>query len=112
MKIVIKDEGFGWKLLNMVRGKTLIVDTKYLFRDQFNTIPIRGVSDTGLRIMESAVVEVIDDIRINRSRCNWCGKHFESGVFFCPHCGQTDYIEPLKRRNHELRTGGLQRTHP
>jgi hypothetical protein len=86
----------GWYgKMERIRGKTVEVETKYLFRDQFNTVPIRGVSESGLRIMMKDVERIIDDARIGRSRCGWCGEHFESGVLFCPHCGKGGYVTPL-----------------
>ncbi len=49
--------------------------------------------------------KIIDDMRIGRSRCNWCGEHFKSGVMWCPHCGKHEYIEPLiRKRRHEQLT--------
>lgn len=98
MEIVIKDKPFSWALLNKVRGRALKVETEHLFCDQFNTVPIRRVSESGLRVMEEDVEKVIDDMRIGRSRCHWCGNHFRSGVMWCPHCGKHEYIKPLIRK--------------
>ena len=40
-----------YEILKKIDGKTLEVETKYLFKDQFNTVPITDVSEQGSRIM-------------------------------------------------------------
>jgi hypothetical protein len=52
---------------------TLEVDTEYLFSDQYNTVPIPGISENGLRLMDEDITEVIDDARTGKGKCNWCG---------------------------------------
>lgn len=80
--------------LQQIEGKVLEVETKYLFKDQYNTAPIPGVSDNGLRVMEESVTEVIDDERPGKVRCNWCGKiGTNNGVLFCEHCKKSGYLE-------------------
>jgi len=86
---------FEWiETLKQVSGKTIEVETDYLFKNQFNTVPIKGVSELGLRIMENLVEEVIDDERIGKYKCNWCGHHSENSDK-CPECGKAEYLEPL-----------------
>jgi len=81
--------GFGrdWAAkMDAIAGTELEVETKYLFTDQYNTGPIKGVAKQGLRIMDEYVDEVIDDVRIGRGKCNWCGKHSVKSEKGCEHC--------------------------
>ena len=75
-----------------IEGMTLEVETEYLFRDQFNTVPVPGVSNCGLRIMAESVECVIDDVRPGKMRCNYCGK-CQNKQSFCNHCGKETYLE-------------------
>jgi len=81
--------------LKAVEGKTLEVETKHLFKDQFNTPPIPGVSELGLRIMEDSVERVIDDERPGKVRCNWCGANCSADELECPNCRNSGYLEPF-----------------
>lgn len=47
-----------FETLKSVDGKVLEVETKFLFKDQFNTT-------NGLRIMEESVSKIINDVRKN-----------------------------------------------
>lgn len=79
-------------ILEKIAGTTIEVETDFLFKDQFSTVPIPGVSDKGLRIMNEVVEEVIDDVRPGKARCRWCGRTGPAqGV--CMACGKTDYLE-------------------
>jgi DNA-directed RNA polymerase subunit RPC12/RpoP len=84
------------KKLKYLSGKVLEVETDYLFKDQFNTAPVPVVSDSGLRIMSRYVKEVIDDERITRMRCQYCGHNDEVGMT-CSKCGKDNYLEPLSK---------------
>ena len=53
-------------MLRAVQGQWLEVETDWLFRDQFNTVPIPGVTENGLRVMVSDIDEVEDDVRPGR----------------------------------------------
>lgn len=53
-------------MLEKVQGKWIEVETDWLFADQFNTVPIEGVSETGMRLMSGDVEEIQDDIRVGR----------------------------------------------
>ena len=79
------------EMLSMVEGQTLDVDTEYLFVDQYNTLPIPGVSTNGMRIFDAYVEEVIDDERPGKARCKWCGKT-SNNVKSCTHCDRSDYL--------------------
>ncbi|MEN6445017.1 MAG: hypothetical protein ABFC98_03115 [Candidatus Cloacimonas sp.] len=79
-------------ILEKIAGKTIEVETEYLFKNQFNTVPIPGVAEKGLRIMQNLVEEVIDDVRPGKAKCNWCGKVSENQLV-CMACGHKDYLE-------------------
>lgn len=79
-------------ILSKVQGMTLEVETRYLFKDQYNTVPIPGVSEIGLRVMDESVEYVIDDERPGMAHCWWCGKTSNAGDT-CDHCGETGYLE-------------------
>ena len=86
--------------LKAIAGKTLVVETKYLFKDQFNTAPIEGVSEIGMRIMVESVEEVIDDEREYTIRCTYCGKTSYVNMVTserCPHCNEGAYLVPLSK---------------
>ena len=91
----VSPSAVNWKwaeLMEKVAGMTLEVKTDYLFKDQYNTAPIPGISEKGLRIMQNVVEEVIDDERPGKARCRWCGRTGPAqGV--CMTCGKTDYLE-------------------
>jgi len=80
------------ELMAKVAGMTLEVKTEHLFKDQYSTVPIPGISEKGLRIMQNVVEEVIDDERPGKARCRWCGRTGPAqGV--CMTCGKKDYLE-------------------
>ena len=83
-------------MLKAVEGQWLEVETDHLFSDQFNTAPIPGVSENGLRIMVSDIVEIEDDARIGVVKCNWCGGYDHDHDGACDKCGSIDYLKPLK----------------
>lgn len=86
-----------YRILQQIKGKTIQVDTKFLFSDQFNTVPIPGISQRGIRIMERYVEKIIDDIRPGMMRCNWCGRPSKVSSI-CMHCGRPDYLEVFKQK--------------
>lgn len=65
-----------YNLLKKVDGQTLEVETNFLFIDQFNTAPIPGVSELGLRVMGNVVDKVIDDVRFGNIINRYTGKQF------------------------------------
>lgn len=79
------------EMLEQIEGKFVEVETEYLFKDQFNTVPIPKVSESGMRIMESSVELVIDDIRPQKMSCHWCDKVSDKGLS-CEHCGKKRYL--------------------
>ncbi len=86
---------WNWaEMLEKVEGMTIEVETEYLFKDQFNTVPIPDVSESGMRIMQFCVEKVIDDIRPQKMSCHWCGRTSDKGLT-CEHCGKKRYLEYL-----------------
>ncbi|PHA62837.1 hypothetical protein [Bacillus wiedmannii] len=84
-----------WEIvLGKIAGKTVEVDTEMLFKHEFNTMPIPGVSEEGIRVLEDYVDEVIDDIRHGKARCDLCNSISDS-TEVCTHCGKSDYLEPF-----------------
>ena len=97
MYIVLKVGHYGLsdyreKLL-AVAGTTVEVETDYLFVDQYNTPAILGVSECGLRVMQSDVERVINDQRPDAGQCERCCKTLLHAVSrhllgsLCPSCG-------------------------
>jgi hypothetical protein len=79
--------------LHNIRGFYLEVETKFLFNDQFNTAPIERISKTGLRVLAGIVEKVINDQRINKGRCNYCGK--TSNLPKCSKGCDSKYFSPF-----------------
>ena len=107
------------EILRKIEGKWLEVETKYLFKDQFNTAPVPEVSESGLRIMENCVAEVENDARRELVRCRYCGyqakwtkwyyEENERGAF-CVNCEKSGYAETLHGFSHtalEMKSYGL-----
>lgn len=108
MKIIIKENAksiymqsnrrsVNWEWaekIEKLQGKTLEVETEFLFNNQFNTAP-NEVSEKGMRIMEVLVSKVIDDARIGKQRCSYCGKvsEIKGNEKTCPHCNESDHLE-------------------
>ncbi len=81
--------------LKEIEGKLIEVETEFLFEDQFNTVPIPGVSEGGMRIMQNVVEEIIDDERLNKVKCNWCGAVSNDNETICPQCKKSEYLKHL-----------------
>lgn len=75
------------KVLRKVQGKTLEVETEYLFKDQFNT--------KKYRIMEDMVEKIINDVREWYQRCDYCGINVRIEESVCPRCKQSVYLRSL-----------------
>jgi len=70
---------FG-EMITAIEGMEIEVETEYLWDNQYNTAPIEGISENGLRILdfkgdESIIEEIIDDVRPTRKSCNKCGSY-------------------------------------
>jgi len=82
--------------ITAIQGMTIEVETKYLWGDQFNTAPIEGISDCGLRILDfkgekSIIEEIIDDARPGRAKCGNCGHYLHENDLIgdpCWWCGK------------------------
>ncbi len=81
--------------LEEIEGMLIKVETEFLFKDQFNTAPIPGVSESGMRIMQNVVEEVIDDERLNKVKCNWCGTVSNDNDTVCLRCEKSEYLKHL-----------------
>jgi hypothetical protein len=87
--------------LRAIQGMTLDVETTHLFGSQFNTVPIDGVSDVGMRIMAESVDEVIDDVRAGMMKCGW-DYHVAPVGFYCPKCGRKEYLRRFDMSHHNV----------
>jgi hypothetical protein len=83
-------------ILKAVEGTWLDVETDHLFDDQFNTAPIPGVSESGIRLMIEDVAAIEGDVRHGLVKCSWCYGYDRNGDGACDKCGKTDYLAPLK----------------
>lgn len=104
--------GGGSYYLPNLDGATVELETKHLFNNQWNTAPIAGVSDKGLRVFDWAQdyrpygsptlkrghwIEQTADMksaRDNTVACGYCGKQEPAakGLTFCPHCIDSEYL--------------------
>jgi hypothetical protein len=58
---------------------------------------IKSLTTTGLRIMDRDVDYIIDDERIGKQRCNWCGEiSTEEDNPVCPKCKRSYYLKSFK----------------
>lgn len=93
-------------------GVTVELETTHLFSNQWNTAPIEGVSDKGLRVFDWAQdyrpngcstrkrghwIEQTAEMKAARENtvcCGYCGKQEPSakGLVFCPHCLDSEYL--------------------
>lgn len=130
MKIKLKDDLYDNSssavyntVVQMLAGKTLDVDTEYLFADQFNTAglseeeidrllyehpvavndpayrqAVRDALRHGIRFHARHVDYVIDDVRLEKSKCRFCGRTKARNVTSCrPGCLQTNYLYNFER---------------
>ncbi len=82
--------------ITAIQGMTIEIETQYLWDDQFNTAPIEGISETGLRILDfegerSIIEEVLNDVRPLRHKCDKCGNYMRIGdatINKCWWCGE------------------------
>lgn len=80
------------KKLEAIGGQWVDIDTKFLYNDQLNTMPIIGVTNIGLRIYQKDIEEIQDDERIGRWRCGYCGSWVNTGKP-CQNCDKgTSYM--------------------
>lgn len=99
--------------LSGLDGRTVQLETRHLFDNQWNTAPIEGASDKGLRVFDWAEDARVGDfpkhirrghyldqtpamreLRRNTHKCGYCGKQEPAakGYVFCPHCLDSEYL--------------------
>lgn len=120
-----KLEAFGkfYRHILPIDGREIELETKHLFNNQWNTAPIKGVSEKGLRVFDWArdatstdwnrmnsnlasppyiakghYLEQTDEmkaIRHNTVACGYCGwqEPASTGNTFCPECLGNEYLE-------------------
>lgn len=96
-----------------IDGQSIELETEHLFDNQWNTAPIAGKSDKGLRVFDWAkdypinfskhikkghYLELTDEMkeaRRNRKKCGYCGRQEEAqrGTVFCEACRDSEYLE-------------------
>lgn len=88
-----------YRRMKQIEGTEVEVDTKNLFADQFNTLPIPGVSEIGMRIMAQSVEAVINDERPGKARCLYCGQTTDNkeyiGKKVCMYCHRRGTLLPF-----------------
>lgn len=112
----MKSWGEGSHYLPALNGKTVELETAFLFDNQWNTAPIEGLSDKGLRVFDWAEDAIpsfergsrfikrghwleqtpdMREARRNTMKCGYCGKQEPAakGYVFCPHCIDSEYLK-------------------
>lgn len=94
-------------------GHTLILETAHMFDNQWNTAPIPGVSDTGLRVFDWAqdyephrnkIIKqgyyleqtvAMREARVSRYACGFCGFQVDASTVtrFCERCLDSEYLK-------------------
>ena len=82
-------------MLRSIAGQWVEVETDNLFDDQFNTVPIPGVSESGMRLMLADIDAIEDDARIGVTKCDWCSGYDRDHDGQCDKCGKAEYLRPL-----------------
>ena len=77
MQIKIKDSP-TFDLLKPIAGKWVEVETEHLYTNQYNTVPFEGCP-TGARVMDEDVDMVIEDARVGKGKCVYCGTMIQAG---------------------------------
>jgi hypothetical protein len=90
----LHNEGF-YNILKGLQGKWVEVDTTHLFSNQFNTVPVEGVTGSGARINIEDVEEIKDDVRHGVYKCVWCYGYDHNHDGVCDRCEQSKYLSPL-----------------
>jgi hypothetical protein len=90
----LHNEGF-YNILKGLQGKWVEVETTFLFKDQFNTVKVEGLTGSGARIDLADVVEIKDDVRQGLQKCQYCFGYDKDKDGTCDRCGRTEYLEAL-----------------
>jgi hypothetical protein len=107
----MESHGGGMHYRPELDGKFIELETAHLFDNQWNTAPIPGISDKGLRVFDWAqdyqpygnpnikqghYLDITDEmraIRDNTAKCGYCGAQEPVGAHvFCPHCLDSEYL--------------------
>ncbi len=95
-----------------IDGQEIELQTRHLFDNQWNTAPIPGRSEKGLRVFDwaqdypaqiseyikrghyLAQTKEMGEVRRNRAACGYCGRQEPAakGYVFCPHCLDSPYL--------------------
>lgn len=108
--------GGGSHYLEACDGRQVELETGCVFDNQWNTAPVDGVSDKGLRVFDWAqdhreygrhikqghyldMTEAMVEIRANRLKCGYCGKQYDKRQqpeppAFCEACRGSQYLKP------------------
>jgi hypothetical protein len=84
-----------YNILKGLQGKWVEVDTEHLFSEQFNTVPVEGVTGSGARIDLADVAEIKDDVRQGLQKCQWCYGYDKDKDGTCDRCGKEEYLKEL-----------------
>ena len=90
----LHNENF-YNILKGLQGKWIEVETTHLFSDQFNTVPVEGVTGSGARIDLADVLEIKDDVRPGLKKCVWCYGYDHNQDGLCDRCEQAEYLKEL-----------------
>lgn len=110
----MRSHGGDWHYQKARHRLEVTLETEHLFNDQWNTAPVEGVSDKGLRIFDWAedymgtgrnpnirmgywidqTPEMIE-VRRNRNVCAYCGTQEDAarGTVFCGKCIDSPYLK-------------------
>lgn len=103
---------FHYQIGRELDGRTIELETRHLFDNQWNTAPIPGFSENGYRVFDWAQDYMPDRdphvkqgywleqtadmraVRENTDACGYCGKQEPAGAYaFCPHCIGSEFLE-------------------
>lgn len=99
-------------IVNSLDGGYVELETKHIFNNQWNSAPIPGQSENGLRLMDWAEsifpnkdikegyyleqTPEMAELRRNTASCGYCGHQepMQKGNVFCPVCLDSEYLKP------------------
>lgn len=88
-----EEHKFG-DMLRAIADTWVEVDTQYLFSNQYNTVPIAGVSESGLRLHDRHIDEIEGDTRDNVGCCGFCGNQTTGTITgICKACLDSEYLD-------------------
>jgi len=93
--IWMSSESQYYETMKKLDGMVVEVETDILFAYSFNVAPVPGVTDHCVGINADLVAEVINDARIGKYKCGYCGKITEDIETTCPKCHKTEYMSSL-----------------